>query len=162
MNDFRKSKSFYRPLIIADKTQFLFFIDHFDFMLFTGMSLPFSLKTPSFILYKSCLSLTSTIYLLLFVEFQFIFLWGVLVLLVLVPPPPLLMFSFCYKFWSLLGICLILKNLFSRNVTFSKEKKNLHCMHLSIACQDIIIGRMLVSYLHLCVFWNISKVVTLM
>jgi len=124
MNDFRKSKSFYRPLIIADKTQFLFFIDHFDFMLFTGMSLPFSLKTPSFILYKSCLSLTSTIYLLLFVEFQFIFLWGVLVLLILVPPPPLLlMFSFCYKFWSLLGICLILKNLFSRNVTFSKEKK---------------------------------------
>ena len=88
MNDFRKSKSFYRPLIIADKTQFLFFIDHFDFMLFTGMSLPFSLKTPSFILYKSCLSLTSTMYLLLFVEFQFIFLWGVLVLLVLVPPPP--------------------------------------------------------------------------
>jgi hypothetical protein len=162
MNDFRKSKSFYRPLIIADKTQFLFFIDHFDFMLFTGMSLPFSLKTPSFILYKSCLSLTSTMYLLLFVEFQFIFLWGVLVLLILVPPPP------SADVFFLLQILITVRYLFDTEKSFFpkrnflKRKKNLHCMHLSIACQDIIIGRMPVSYLHLCVFWNISKVVTLM
>jgi hypothetical protein len=155
MNDFRKSKSFYRPLIIADKTQFLFFIDHFDFMLFTGMSLPFSLKTPSFILYKSCLSLTSTMYLLLFVEFQFIFLWGVLVLLILVPPPLLLMFSFCYKFWSLLGICLILKNLFSRNVTFSKEKKTF------IVCTCLLLVKILLlegcqCHICICVSFGIS------